>query len=174
MVRTSGHSGCSRAYLKFSKTADNTSIRNAALPLPSRIVFPSSSTSLNSFREQHTLPVRVLMRTPLINWSLMLHDTQNKGSVCSLLFCRFIDYFYLFMCLCLCIVMCKCPRRPGENVGPPGAWVQAAVSCLAWVLGTELRLSARAAAKAPSSWATSPPSPDFSVAGISWTDQGKL
>lgn len=102
MVRTSGHAGCSRAYLKFSKTGDNTSIRNAALPLPSCIVFPSSSTSLNSFREQHTLPVRVLMRTPLINWSLMLHDTQNKGSVCSLLFCRFIHYFYLFMCLCLC------------------------------------------------------------------------
>lgn len=161
MVCTSGHSGCSRAYLKFPKTGDSTSIRNAALPLPSRIVFPRSSTSLNSFREQHALPVRVLMRTPI-----KLHDTQNKGSVCSLLFCRFINYFYLCMCLCLGIVMYRCPRRPGESVGPPGARVQAAVSCLAWVLGTELRLSARAA-NAPNSWATSPPSPDFSAAGIS-------
>lgn len=89
---------------------------------------------------------------------MKIHEAQKVRV--SLLFKRFTICFYLFMCLCICMYMSRCPWRLEEDVGSIGAWIQAVVSCLAWVLGTELRLSARTAS-APNGWASSSPSWHF-------------
>lgn len=50
----------------------------------------------------------------------------------------------MYMCDYLCICECRCLRGQKRACDPLELELQAIVSCLTWVLGTELRPSARA------------------------------
>lgn len=57
-------------------------------------------------------------------------------------------YRFVFgsLLLCVCPSVCRDVHEGGAwRLGPPGAGVGMIVSCLVWVLGTELRVSGRAA-----------------------------
>ena len=67
--------------------------------------------------------------------------------------CATMLYFLKKMYLCVCVCVCVCVYRVSECRYPRGAkalshlelGLQAAANCQSWVLGTQLRSSARAA-----------------------------
>lgn len=56
------------------------------------------------------------------------------------------NFVYVFVCVSKCLShVCKCPWRPDEGVGCPGAAVAVGVRSQMWMLGSELRSYVRAA-----------------------------
>jgi hypothetical protein len=114
----------------------------------------------------HTL-LRLCMTLPLpglseINWgilehALLLHVCSHLHRISSLLWLisfinQFFKIYFLIMCvLGICSYKCRNTPRPEKDIRSLGTAVTVVMSCLTWVLGTELRSSPRAQLRCVSS-----------------------